>query len=182
MNSHIKPFLVAVLAAVLILTGLCGNSLAGDVWPEPMDGWWKKLSPGDSAIFEMKAGPHNVKTTVSILKVEGSKITFSNQAVVAGNEIPAQTNTLDVNSKEANLTVPSDATVRKIGNQTFKAGDKTFKCTEYEVTVKGQTSNVCYSSQLPVIYSGGNVWMKSNAGGQATSMTLIEYKGTMLGK
>jgi hypothetical protein len=114
---------------------------------------------------------------VEILDVEGSKITFSTKMTVDGTPLPEQKQTVDVNSKAADSTLPGDAVVTKIGEKVFKASGESFTCTEYKVKTYNATMNICHSPELPVIFSGGNVVMETKSGSVTSKVTLKEYTG-----
>lgn len=188
MNMSMKSLIIASFAALLTVVGFSGSALAGDEWPQPVDKWWESLKPGDTATFEYTMPPPNsysMRTVTKIVKVKGTEITFSSQSFMQGTPLPATTMTIDVASKEPVPGVPytpnaPKATITKGKNRTYKAGGKTFNCTEFTIKVEGQTTKVCHSTQLPLIFNGGNVTSESDAEGNNLKIKLIDYSGKLL--
>jgi hypothetical protein len=165
----------------LIVAIACTSALAGDIWPGPKENWWEELKGGESATFDMTFGSDiKMKLIIEIVKVEGTMITFTTKTFLDGDPLPENTQTVDAKGKEAGGQLPSEATVLKIEDKTFQAGDKTFDCTEYSIEVNDVAMKVCHSRQLPAIFSGGNVTLETEAEGTTTTFTLKEYNGKML--
>lgn len=181
MNILRAGYLCTALLTVLIVAMVCTSALAGDIWPGPKENWWEELKGGESATFDITFGSDTkMKLIIEVVKVEGTMITFTTRTFLNGDPMPENTQTVDAMGKEAGGQLPSDATVLKIEDKTFQAGDKTFNCTEYEIEVNNATMNICHSRQLPAIFSDGNVTMKTDAGGMTTTITLKEYTGELL--
>lgn len=181
MNILGTRHLCTALLTVLIVAVACTSALAGDIWPGPKENWWEELKGGESATFDMAFGSDmKMKLIIEVVKVEGTMITFTTRTFLNGDPMPENTQTVDAMGKEAGGQLPSEATVLKIEDKTFQAGDKTFNCTEYEIDVNDVAMNVCHSRQLPAIFSGGNVTMTTEVEGTTTTITLKEYNGKML--
>jgi hypothetical protein len=179
MRRTAGAILFSIMLAALTLAGAYAPALAVE-WPVPPEGWWESLSPGDTATFDIAVDtepPERTEIVIKILDVKGSKITLSIQTNTDGTPTPEQTYTVDVKSMDMKSSIPDYATVTKIGEKVFKAGDQSFKCTEYRVKTYDTSTNICNSLELPVIFSDGNVIMETKYGDVTSTMILKEYTG-----
>jgi hypothetical protein len=64
----------------------------------------------------------------------------------------------------------------------LKVGDRSFKCTEYEVKNYNTTMKACYSAELPPVFNGGNIVMETDAEGVKATVTLTDFSGKKVGE
>lgn len=182
MRKTSGAILLRAILVAFVLAAAYMSALAVD-WPAPPDKWWESLSPGDTATFEIAVDtepPTKMKVVIKVLDVKGSKITVSTKTTTDGKPMPERTETLDAKGRNLKSSLPEYAKVTKFGEKGFKAGDKTFICTEYLVRTYDTSTSICYSPELPLVFNDGNVTIETKAGGITSTMTLKEYSGKKL--
>jgi len=178
------------LGFAAVFLALAGLATAQDLarWPAPKDGWWRELEAGEQATYEMVQGPRAGRRVMRVERVEGSRVTVSFQQQ-QGDETPAvQTTTIDLAdpTDAGDLELPEGATLKKVGSEDVKVGDRALRCDRYEVALDGPTGHIAmttwHSAQLPPVFMGGVVKLESTASGIKASITLVDYQGRLLGQ
>ena len=172
---------ISILLTVLLLLCGVGVTLADHPWPTPPEGWWKDLRGGETATYELTMDSSAMKMVITIDKIERSLITFNTQTFMGGQSMPKHIQTIDARDPLAvGGNLPPGATVEKGEETSIQVGHKTFNCTIYRVEFEGLKMKVWHSSQLPRIFSGGNVKAESGSQGMNSTVTLKAYNGNLL--
>jgi len=184
---RIQRYSITILIIVALTLGTVVVALSeGDTYPVPPEGWWKSLKGGETAVFEMKMSPNNMKMVTTIEKVDGSNITFSSENFIGEMVLPKKIHTIDAASNAINPIafggkLPPYATVKKLEDTIFEAGGQRFNCTIYEIEAQGVKMKAWHSPQLPPIFMGGRVKTVTEWGEARTvEITLKSYKGGFL--
>lgn len=172
------------LITAFAFVALAFPAVAQDSFPTPPANWWTGLQAEDgsypSCSFDMQASGMSISMELSITKIEGSQITFTTKSKFGDMDMPAQEQTMDAAGSElqgGSAALPEGATCTKTGEETVKVGDVDYACTIYEIEYQGSKTKLWYCPKLPMVFSGGNVKIESEAAGQKSVITLKSYKG-----
>jgi hypothetical protein len=177
---------VKFLAWLALLAGL---AVAQDArWPAPPDGWWRGLTGDERATYELRQGPRAGRRTLAIERVEGSRLTVSDEQREADGAPRRQSSTIDVQDPQdvGDLALPPGARLERTGQEELKVGERSLTCDVYDVTLQGPRGVVSMTTwhcpRLPPVFMGGVVKLVSRAGGIEASLTLVEYHGKLIGE
>ncbi len=176
-----KLTLPLLLSCLLLATPL----LAQDTMPTPPENWWENLQADDgsypSATYAVTAGAVAMKMTLSIDRIEGTLMTYTVVTAMGGNEMPGQTQTVDLAEGGGAQKLPEGAKVTRGETVTVEAAGTSFECTIYSIELPNQKIQMWHSPQIPPIFHGSGVKMDTNNAGQEANMMLESYTGKLIG-
>ncbi len=179
-----------------------GTASGGDTFPIPVEGWWKSLKGGETAVYETVAIPEdqfsryfyiNTKRVIIIEKVEGSNITVSRKYFLKGREPFKKTETFDV-ANDPRYTegrteghISPEYVLKERNDTIIEAGGQRYNCTIYDVeskVAKVTKGEWWVSPQLPPIINEGLVKivvrLKNGNKDYILETTLKSYNGSLL--
>lgn len=184
---HPRRPALAVAAALIAAAGLAtAQEIAR--WPAPRDGWWRELEAGEQATYELVQGGRAGRRVMRVERIEGSRVTVSFQQQHGDEPAARQTATIDLAdpTEAGDLELPEGASLKKVGAEDVKVGERALRCDRYEVSLQGPMGPIAmttwHSTQLPPVFMGGVVKLESSAGGIRARITLVDYQGKLLGE